>query len=410
MIKYKDLEGLYYSEGESTANRMYEQRFNSEATYIFDAEISGFPAFTVNNRDVLKYIDMINEKNLILNEMTNSLPGIACEEYVKKCLIDEVKLTSEIEGVNSTRKEIGQLMDDIKGKPEVGKNKRLYGLVQKYMMLLDNKEILLNSCEDVRTLYDDLVWAEVESDDPSNLPDGEIFRKENANMINSSQKVIHVGVRSEAKIVDYMNKLINILHDNEYNYFVRVSVAHYFIGYIHPFYDGNGRLSRFISSYMLSRRLNSLVSFGLSLTIKENIKTYYKMFTEINKERNKGELTSFVINFLNIINVTMDRIFGELNEKGKKLEFYRLKLDGFCNSKKGLRVSDTGKSICWALIQITLFGESGLSLKDMLKINGNSVSESNLRLHIKSVRDLLIEEKRGREKIYSIKLELLDEF
>lgn len=410
MIKYKDLEGLYYSEGESATNRMYEQRFNSEATYIFDAEISGFPAFTVNNRDVLKYIDMINEKNLILNEMTNSLPGIACEEYVKKCLIDEVKLTSEIEGVNSTRKEIGQLMDDIQGKPEVGKNKRLYGLVQKYMMLLDNKEISLNSCEDVRTLYDDLVWAEVESDDPSNLPDGEIFRKENANVINSSQKVIHVGVRSEAKIVDYMNKLINILHDNEYNYFVRVSVAHYFIGYIHPFYDGNGRLSRFISSYMLSRRLNSLVSFGLSLTIKENIKTYYKMFTEINKERNKGELTSFVINFLNIINVTMDRIFGELNEKGKKLEFYRLKLDGFCNSKKGLRVSDTGKLICWALIQITLFGESGLSLKDMLKINGNSVSESNLRLHIKSVRDLLIEEKRGREKIYSIKLELLDEF
>ena len=53
---------------------------------------------------------------------------------------------------------------------------------------------------------------------------------------------------------------------------IRISIFHYLIGYIHPFYNGNGRLSRFVSSYLLSRDLEPLLSYRLSYTIKENIK------------------------------------------------------------------------------------------------------------------------------------------
>ena len=79
---------------------------------------------------------------------------------------------------------------------------------------------------------------------------------------------------------------------------IRIAIFHYLFGYIHPFYDGNGRTSRFINSYLLSKKLQFLVSYKLSYTIKENMNSYYKSFKETNDEKNKGNLSFFVISFL----------------------------------------------------------------------------------------------------------------
>ena len=65
-----------------------------------------------------------------------------------------------------------------------------------------------------------------------------------------------------------MTKGLNILNNDEYDYMIRIAVFHYIFGYIHPFYDGNGRTSRFISSYLLSKNLLPIVSYKLASTIK----------------------------------------------------------------------------------------------------------------------------------------------
>ena len=79
-----------------------------------------------------------------------------------------------------------------------------------------------------------------------------------------------------------MSKALDFLNHSEISTPVRVAVFHYMLGYIHPFYDGNGRMARFISSYTLSQEMDPLIGVRLSYTIKENIAAYYKLFKETN--------------------------------------------------------------------------------------------------------------------------------
>ena len=106
--------------------------------------------------------------------MYNSFPSVAIEQYTNNCLIDEVILTNNIEGVHSTRKEISEILQDLSAH---NKRNRFVGLVAKYAALERRITIPLKTCQDIRKIYDDIFYEEIKTTDPENLPDGEIFRK-----------------------------------------------------------------------------------------------------------------------------------------------------------------------------------------------------------------------------------------
>ena len=105
----------------------------------------------------------------------------------------------------------------------------------------------------------------------------------------------------ESKIIQYIDKIILILNDESIEPMIRIAIFHYLFAYIHPFYDGNGRINRYIASYMLSKHYSSIMPYRLSMTIKENLSDYYEAFKTTNDVRNKGDITTFVYEFLNII-------------------------------------------------------------------------------------------------------------
>lgn len=313
-MQYKLLSSIFYSNN-SEYLKIYTNRYNSESSYRFDFNIKGNNAFLVINHDILQRIETIYTLDRDLLEKMNSVPPIALQQYTKKCLVDEIKMTNEIEGVNSTRKEINEILND---KTENNKKRRLYGLVKKYELLME-EEIKLKCYEDIRELYDELVLKEVIEEDLKNQPDGKIFRKEKVYVQNPTGKIIHDGIYPEEDIILNMTKGLNILNNDEYNYMIRIAIFHYLFGYIHPFYDGNGRTSRFISSYLLSKKLQFLVSYKLSYTIKENINSYYKSFKETNDEKNKGDLTFFVIRFFDILIKSLMELCDSLDERRSTL-------------------------------------------------------------------------------------------
>ena len=88
-----------------------------------------------------------------------------------------------------------------------------------------------------------------------------------------------------------MNRALSILSDAELPVLVRVSVFHFMFAYIHPFYDGNGRTNRFISSYALSHSFNPIVEYRLSYSVKERIDKYCKGFSVCEHPLSRGDLT-----------------------------------------------------------------------------------------------------------------------
>jgi Fic family protein len=232
-----------------------------------------------------------------------------------------------------------------------------------------------------------LVLKEVSEDCADNVPDGEIFRKDIAEVTTPTQKVIHKGAYPETKIIQLMEQALNILNQKEIPILVRISIFHYLFGYIHPFYDGNGRTSRFISSYLLSKEFEFLIGFRLSYTIKAHIKEYYDAFKECNDEKNLGDLTPFINMFLNIILESFQNLYDALEKRIN----YLLKFSNVIDSNS--KMSDDLKAFANILIQVSLFSNEGITKKQLgVELD---ISESTVNKRLAKLREmgLLLEEK-----------------
>ena len=318
---YVLLKSLYYDHKEEY-EALYESRFNSNECVHLNFSIANNPAFFLETPELMKKVVEITRLDKAISQLSNSLPDIALKQYINKCLIDEIVITNNIEGVHSTRKEIGEILDDLEGKSD----KRFFGLVNKYNALITGSYVSIKDSRDIRELYDEMFLTEIIEENPKDAPDGEIFRKDHVNVVDSRQKVIHHGLYPESKIISSMDDAVNILNDDDIDPLFRVSIFHYLFGYIHPFYNGNGRLNRFISSYYLANTLESIMGYRLSYTIKENINRYYRSFKIVNEEINKGDITPFIFTYLDFVKESAMNLKDGLVEKSKMLELFTKQL------------------------------------------------------------------------------------
>lgn len=398
-MDYKQLYKYYYNNKDEYIN-MYNARFNSESTYRFDFKINNDTAFVVLTPEILNLITSIRSYNSKISKILSddSFPPIAVEQFERECLVDEIKLSNEIEGVHSTRKEI---LEAYSASKQTKQTRRIYGIVQKYKMLLSKDEIPLHTCEDIRTLYNELVLDEVISDDNENIPDGEFFRKKRVYVQNNRHEKIHAGLYPEEKIVMVMSQLLNFINNNSCEPLISIAVFHYMFGYIHPFYDGNGRMSRFISSYLLSKELEPITGYRLAYTIKSDLKSYYRMFNETNNSINKGDITAFVIYFLNVLKTSLENLYGEIFHKLFMFANYETKT-------YSLHLKINEHNIFSVLIQNALFATTGLTVDDISGIINKSTTTVRKILDTLSEKELIIKNTEGRQFYYTANINELD--
>ena len=394
-MNYELLSSLYYK-GKKEYEQEYNDRFNSVASKRLNISIEENQCFYILTEEVVNKLYNVMVLNQKLDKLTSEIPGIALQQYIKKCLIDEIVLTNEIEGVVSTRKDINEILENVEDK-----NKRLTGLVNKYLNLCSEENIDIITCNDVRNIYNDLLWEEISEDDKLNLPDGVYFRKEGVDVLSSFKNVIHKGVMPEEKINIMMTQALNILNDRDIIPILRIAIFHYLFGYIHPFYDGNGRTSRFISSYLLSKELNTLTGFGLSYAIKENISQYYKGFKTVNEKKNKGDLTPFIISFLDILSKELESLNNSVIERINIINRYSKVIEVMEKKDK------QKQNIIYVIFQETLFGEAGIDVSSLMKYA--KASKYKVTQVLKEYDDMLIKNKIGRKNYYSFDLAVVDE-
>lgn len=395
IMNYQLLSHLFYKDKEEY-NALYKQRMLAESTVVLPIKIGDHNAFYCLCPEIYEISLRIMQLDKMVSVIEDELPDAALIQFSNKCLIDEIKLTNDIEGVYSTRKELSAVLYEVNSK---AKKKRFYGLLNKYQMLTSDNEFPLNTSTDIREIYNDLVFKEVAEDCAENIPDGEIFRKDMAEVTTSTQKVIHKGAYPETKIIQLMEQSLNVLNQKEIPILIRISIFHYLFGYIHPFYDGNGRTSRFISSYLLSKEFEFLIGFRLSYTIKEHIKEYYDAFKECNDEKNLGDLTPFIIMFLNIILESFENLYEALEKRKNLLSKYSEIIENN-NMTEGL------KKFTYVLTQASLFSDEGITKRQLgieLDISPSTVDK---RLSKLRQREMLLEE-NGKPVKYMIDLNKL---
>lgn len=400
-MKYKTLTKEYYK-GAEAYNHLYQTRINSDECVHLDFNIHGNPAFFMETPELLKKIIRIERRKYEVAVMKNKLPEAALKQFARKTLIDEIVITNDIEGVNSTRREIEDILDDLAAK---SKRNRFQGLVNKYIALQDSQaKISIHTCRDIRSIYDEIFLAEVLEDDDKNAPEGEFFRENPVYVRNARMEIIHQGVVPESNIISDMNKALALLENEDIDVNLKIGLFHYLFGYIHPFYDANGRMARFISSYMLAEHVEALLGYQISFTIKENLHDYYQAFKTCNDKKNKADLTPFVLMFTDVIEKSIEQLLEALTERYRKL----IRSEAILSKHIADAQQEKMKPLYDYLLQAALFSESGIPLKTLLELL--DIGRATLAKRLKTVEEhgLLITLQRGKEKYYQLKLDVID--
>lgn len=398
-MKYEYLKSLYYKD-KAEYERIYQKRFNSDCVFHLNIDINDNPAFFLMTPELYEKIFKMSQMDCALNILCEKLPAVAIGQYIRKSLIGEIVGTNDIEHIHTSRKEIGEALNAVEHK---AKGNRFKDITNRYN-LLGQEEYEIRSCKDIRKIYDDLLSEEIREENPDDLPDGKYFRKSSVDVRTGTDKVVHTGILPEKKIIEYMNKALVFLNFDDINIFFRIAVFHYLFGYIHPFYDGNGRMSRFISSTLLYKIFFSpLPAYRLSGTLNNNKNRYYKAFEICNDPKNKGDLTPFVDMFLDIIFEAVDFLGQSLYEKKERLDYFGEHMEFLPDSS-----SKHAFDIYFLLIQASLFSENGICKEEMcgtLNISRGALDN----IFRKISKDFIYVCTLGKTKYYKLNLKKFEE-
>ena len=95
-------------------DQVYQNRIHSPSALVFDFNIGAYPVFVMLTPRLHALIVNIHKDNALLSDLQNyALPPIARQWYIKKILVDEIKLTNDMENVHSTRREVKDALDSI---------------------------------------------------------------------------------------------------------------------------------------------------------------------------------------------------------------------------------------------------------------------------------------------------------
>ncbi len=365
-MNYKTLKSIFHMSGDQIMENEYQLRLNHFSTYDTGIEINPirnqvqirstkYPLFFCPTKDLFIKSEKILMNSSKINKLMNSQPSVATSSYLKRLLINELQSTNEKENVKSTKKELAAVLNQTNTKS----NKKFKGLVDLYVLLLSSEEIKFNEVADFRKAYDLLLSKDIEEED---LPDGLMFRNQGVGVRDvAREKWLHRNEYSEYEIIEFLNKLITFINYYEAPKLLKILASHFMFEYLHPFYDGNGRLGRYIVAKLLNEHLEHVTALTFSYTINRNKNKYDKAFEATSEFLNKGELTSF-------INVMLDLIIEGQSSAIEQFEENIEMIEKLYEGLKNLNLNENDSNVLFVLLQDKVFGSeyTRLSLQELV--------------------------------------------
>ena len=399
-MEYKTLETLYHmdssSSRESNAIAMLDERKNAPSAFRLGIDTPYGELFIATPRELTLLLERVLRRERKVSNLMRTLPNIAGGQVLRSMVFDEIVGSNAIENVHSTRKQIEEALSSKSDDP---KQKRFREFARLYLDLVFDNHHVPETPEDIRAIYDKVM----DSEELDNPPDGELFRRGPVEISNGI-KAVHEGLYPEEAIFDAMQEMLDLVASYEIPSIYTALAAHYVFEYVHPFYDGNGRTGRYLLSLFLEESLSKATALSLSRALAENRSAYYGAFTTAEHPLNRGELTFFIYEMLQLILSAQDNLITRYENNIKTL-------DTLTSSFKSLEDSDVYSNkeldLLFALVQYVVFGVSGsASLDDLANHLGLGKQQTRKYLTDLEKRDIV---KKTRKRS-PIMFALTDEF
>lgn len=139
------------------------------------------------------------------------------------------------------------------------------------------------------------------------------------------EKVHYKAVPVE-KLESDMEKFLSYCNETSENIYIKSAIAHIWFVIIHPYDDGNGRIARAITDYILSKNTSStqFKLYSISTAINSDRKGYYDILDKttnlfLNKE---FDLTPWILWHLGILNNAMQQALKNIEYLVQKTKFW----------------------------------------------------------------------------------------
>lgn len=365
-MSYKEIKKYKYMRKD--VNKEFHSRFSSPSamkTGFYLSPIENGVKLTsivnelwVNNiPEITSLVNDIQKTSRLLLEHEQVLTKNQYEEFIEFLLIEEMQATNEYEGVKSTRQELKEALDSLKSK---NSSHRFRGLSLLYSHVGRMDKNRIHTPQEIRAIYDELVANEIA--DESKIETDSIFRKEKVT-IGDQFSTVHIGENPD-HIADQLQEMLNFLNteDRDFSSIIKVLISHFIFEYIHPFYDGNGRVGRYILAKYLSFEMDVFSSLLMSSSVVSNRQKYEKSFVITTDKDNFAEGTFFVVNLLELLHEAQQRTDYLLEEKIKLTN----KAKKFLDYKN---LSHFQSEIFWIYFDHGVFGSEikSLTRKDISK-------------------------------------------
>ena len=195
------------------------------------------------------------------------------------------------------------------------------------------------------------------------------FREEKMEVVSGAigNEKIHYQAPPAEIIESEMERFLKYVNNSDENIYIKSAISHLWFVIIHPYDDGNGRIARAITDYILSQNKNTEFKlYSISTAIKQNRKEYYEILDKTtNLFRNREfDITSWIEWHLKILNQAIDLAIQNIQFIVKKTKFWdkcrtkplnerQLKVlnkivdinfEGYLTTKKYISITKTSKA------------------------------------------------------------------
>lgn len=335
---------------------------------------------------IQKKIDEIEKTGNEVYELINRNSSFK-QDFLLDSKIEEAITSAIYEGANSTRAKAKQLIAS--GKRPANKDEWM--LVNNFKAMKwvhENKENPLS--KDIILQLHKIVTDNTLEHDDINFAGK--FRNDRVYM-TSIDGIKYEGV-DHTKIEDCLDEMISMTTNNKryLHPLIKSILIHYFIAYIHPFFDGNGRTARALFYFKSMRhRLNYVELLSVSAYLKEHGKQYEKSFEKV--VANDFDVTYFV-------DFCLDSMLSALKQVSRKVA-YLLKLNDL-KDRFGLSPNQVG------LIQrMALHKFRSVSIEEYAAqiLKSREIARQELKQLL--ALELVNEHKAGKKFVYTVNTDKL---
>lgn len=283
------------------------------------------------------------------------IPQKPGESFGFKAMEDEITSTLTIESIGFSRDSVRKILRGYAPMDE--SENRIYGLKKGLEYISDPSNAITE--KNIHELYDLSIGQYLSEEDK--LKPGAFYRHDTVHIVG--QGLEHTGL-SYNKLPEYMNMLVSFINmDCPMNDLLKAAAIHFYIAYLHPYFDGNGRMARLMHLWYLKRQgYSSTLFIPFSSYIERSRKGYYKAYSlaeENEKISGLMDVTPFLVYFIeNVYNQ-----FGNVLPQPDMMDVFHKALD------EG-RITEKEKDL-WNFV-LSAYGSSEFSTKQLERDFGNA--------------------------------------